>query len=138
MTSQEQFTERLTVYVTASLRNQIAQARQEAGLSQPDWIRRVLEAAAAEQEEGQGEDPSVAEVDPGPLSSELAASHARVEGLEAIVDMLRERLGHADAQNIELNQRLEEAHRLATSLTPALPPPGETSAGGGFRWRFWR
>ena len=51
--------------------------------------------------------------------------------------LLRERLGMADAQNLELNRRLEESHTAVERVTLALPAP---VVGAGPRrpvWRFW-
>ena len=137
---EEHFTERLAVYVTPSLRDRITQARVAVGVSQPDWIRRALDAAAARYETGESADSHVADQVGLGISDpavDLAAAGAKIEGLEAIVELQRERIGMADALNIELTKRLEEANTMANRLTLALPAPGETSEGRGFRWRFW-
>ena len=137
---EEHFTERLAVYVTPSLRDRLTQARTAVGLSQPDWIRRALDVAASRHEAGGGTGEAARES--GPISGAdpvvaLAAANAKIEGMEAIVEMQRERIGMSDAQNIELNRRLGEVNAMANRLTLALPAPGETSEGRGFRWRFW-
>ena len=136
----EHFTERLAVYVTPSLRDRITEARVASGFSQPDWIRRALEAAVS-RHEGGGDDrgDSAAPTDRGGAdrSADLATADAKIEGLEAIVELQRERIGMADALNIELTKRLEETNTTVNRLTLALPAPGETSEGRGFRWRFW-
>ena len=55
-----------------------------------------------------------------PIASQLAAAEARVQGLEEIVAILRERLGMADAHNLELNRRLEESHATVDRVLPLL------------------
>lgn len=72
-----------------------------------------------------------------PVSSRLAAALAQIEGLEQVNSLLRERLGMGDAQNLELNRRLEESHAAVERVTLALPAP---VVGAGPRrsvWRFW-
>ena len=70
-----------------------------------------------------------------PVASGLAAAVAQVEGLEQVNSLLRERLGMADAQNMELNRRLEESHATVDRVTLALPAPAE---GGGLTHRSWQ
>ncbi len=137
---EENFTERLAVYVTPSLRDRITQARLAAGFTQPDWIRRALEAAAQIHERGQSGMGRMAEVGrpSAESSADLAAAEATIEGLKAIVELQRERIGMGDALNIELTKILQESSAAVNTLTRALPAPGETSEGRGFRWRFWR
>ena len=55
----------------------------------------------------------------------LAVQLAQVAGMEQGVALLWERLGMADAQNIALNQRLEESLAAVDKAMLALPPPSE-------------
>ena len=73
-----------------------------------------------------------------PLAVQLATALAQVTGLEQINGLLNERLGLADAQNIELNKRLEEAHATVDRTMLALPPPSGDSGPTGRGWQFWR
>jgi hypothetical protein len=73
-----------------------------------------------------------------PVSSQLAAAEARLESQEEVSSLLRERLGMADAQNIELNKRLEEAHSTVDRAMIALPAPAESAAPTRRSWQFWR
>ena len=52
------------------------------------------------------------------------------------VAILRERLGMADAHNLELNRRLEESHATVDRMTLTLPAAGEGSGPRCSVWRF--
>ena len=73
-----------------------------------------------------------------PVSAQLAAAEARLESQEEVISLLRERLGLADAQNIELNRRLEEAHSAVERVTLALPAPTESAGPTRRGWQFWK
>ena len=73
-----------------------------------------------------------------PLAVQLAAAQAQVAGLEEIVSLLRERLGMADAQNIALNQRLEESLSAVDKAVLALPPPPSDAGPTRQSWQFWK
>ena len=44
----------------------------------------------------------------------------------------------ADAQNIALNQRLEESLGTVDKVMLALPPPSEDAGATRRSWQFWR
>ena len=141
ITEPERQSERVAVYVTPSFRERLTRAIEASGGEQSNWLRRVLEAEILRFELGEIQeagtpggqrDPSV------PPAVALAAAEARIEGLQEIVALLRERLGMSDSLNVELAQRLEVAQTSLDRVTLMLPPPGETSESKGFNWRFWQ
>ena len=143
MLEPERHSERVAVYVTPSFRERLTRAIGASGVEQSHWLRRVLEAEIFRFELGETQeqeanapdrsrDPSV------PPAVALAAAEARIEGMQEIVNLQRERLGMADALNVELTRRLEFAQISLDRVTLMLPAPGETSGPRGFNWRFWR
>ena len=44
----------------------------------------------------------------------------------------------ADAQNIELNKRLEEAHATVDRTMLTLPPPSGDAGPTRRNWQFWK
>ena len=73
-----------------------------------------------------------------PVAVQLAATQAQVAGLEKVNTLLNERLGQADAQNIELNRRLEESHATVDRVVLALPAPAESASPARRIWQFWK
>ena len=143
MLEPERHSERVAVYVTPSFRERLTRTIEASGVEQSHWLRRVLEAEIFRFELGETQeqeanapdgsrDPSV------PPAVALAAAEARIEGMQEIVNLQRERLGMADALNVELTRRLEFAQISLDRVTLMLPAPGETSEPRGFNWRFWR
>ena len=135
----ERFSERVVFYVTPTMHRRFEGAVQASGMQPADWLRRWMDQTLVrlESEElvesgdvaGGGEDI--------PVSSRLAAALAQIEGLEQVNTLLRERLGMADAQNLELNKRLEESHATFDRVTLALPGPAGGERAGRSVWRFW-
>ena len=62
----------------------------------------------------------------------------QVAGQKQVIALLRERLGMADAQNIALNQRLEESLSAVDKAQLALPPPSEDAGSTRRSWQFWK
>ena len=135
----ERFSERVVFYVMPSVRARVESAVSASGIQQADWLRQWLEEALVRVETEALLAGNVAEGDQSvmPLASQLAAAEARVQGLEEIVALLRERLGMADAHNLELNKRLEESHSTVDRVMLALPAAGESSGPRRSLWRFW-
>ena len=135
----ERFSERVVFYVMPSVKARLESAVCASGMQQADWLRQWLEEALVRVESEALLAGIVAEGDQGvmPLASQLAAAEARVQGLEEIVALLRERLGMADAHNLELNKRLEESHSTVDRVMLALPAAGEGSEPRRSVWRFW-
>ena len=94
------------------------------------WVRRLVERTLAD-EDKPGLDMSDDEVT---LQLQLVEARAENRGLQALVDQLRERLGMADAHNVDLNRRLEEAHTTVDRVTLMLPAAGQT---GRRWWQLW-
>ena len=130
----EHFTERVVVYVTPSMRGRLTRAIQASGFSQSDWLRRVLSAEVVRSETGEIPEEQQESVAPAVA---VAAAEARIQGLEEIIQLQRERLGMADAMNVDLSRRLEEAHTSVSRLTLALPA-AEGPGSRRFNWRFWQ
>ena len=91
-----------------------------------DWFERAL--ADEDKPELDMSDDEVT------LKLQLVETRAENRGLQALVDQLRERLGMADAHNLDLNKRLEEAHTTVDRVTLMLPAAGQT---GRTWWKFW-
>ena len=136
----ERFSERITVYVTPSMHIRFERVVETSGMQPADWLRRCIDnemvrLEAEELVEGgvSGEEAAVM-----PVVAQLAAAEARLESQEEVISLLRERLGLADAQNIELNRRLEEAHSAVERVTLALPAPSESAEPARRGWQFWK
>ena len=136
----ERFSERVVFYVMPSVRARLENAVSASDLQQADWLRHWLADTLVRVESEALLAGNVAEGDHSviPLASQLAAAEARVQGLEEIVALLRERLGMADAHNLELNKRLEESHATVDRVTLALPAAGEGSEPTRRSWQFWK
>ena len=135
----ERFSERVVFYTMPSVRTRLESAVRASGMQQADWLRHWLAdtLVRVESEALLAGDVAEGDQDVMPLASQLAAAEARVQGLEEIVAILRERLGMADAHNLELNRRLEESHATVDRVTLALPAAGETAGSRRSVWRFW-
>ena len=135
----ERFSERVVFYVMPSVRARLENAVSASDLQQADWLRHWLAdtLVRVESEALLAGDVAEGDQDVMPLASQLAAAEARVQGLEEIVAILRERLGMADAHNLELNRRLEESHATVDRVMLALPAGGETAGPRRSAWRFW-
>ena len=135
----ERFSERVVFYVMPSVRARLENAVSASDLQQADWLRHWLADTLVRVESEALVAGNVAEGDESvmPLASQLAAAEARVQGLEEIVAILRERLGMADAHNLELNKRLEESHSTVDRVMLALPAAGESARPRRSAWRFW-
>ena len=114
----ERFSERVVFYVMPSVRARLDNAVGASGMQHADWLRQCLEEALVRVESEALLVGNIAGGDESgmPLASQLAAAEARVQGLEEIVAILRERLGMADAHNLELNKRLRSRTRLLIGL----------------------
>ena len=135
----ENFSERVVVYVTPRVKERITRAVDGSDLAQSAWLRRALEGelVRAETEELQsGHMPDDVQSELPPAVA-LAAAEARIQGMEEIIALQRERLGMADSLNIELTKRLEEAHGSVDRILLALPKPSEESNSGRSFWKFW-
>ena len=142
MAEQERQSERVAVYVTPSFRARLTKAIESSGVDQSNWLRRLLEAEVVRFELGGLADDEHSQN--GAFSSlppivALAAAEARIHGQDEIIKIQRERLGMADALNIELTKRLEASQNSMDRLTLMLPAPDEVQTNGhrGFNWRFW-
>lgn len=136
--SNERVSERVVFYVTPTMKRRLDAAVEGSDLEAGGWLRHFLDEALVEFEAqglitGEGKGGSEA-----PIASQLAAAEARLESQEEVIALLRERLGLADAQNIELNRRLEEAHSAVERVTLALPAPAEAAGPTRRGWQFWR
>lgn len=139
---QERQSERVAVYVTPSFRERLTKVIESSGVEQSNWLRRLLEAEVVRHELGEFDNSDLK--DNGKLSSvspavALAAAETRIQGQDEIIKIQRERIGMADALNIELTKRLEASQNSMDRLTLMLPAPEETTTNGhrGFNWRFW-
>ena len=132
MQPDERMTARLTVYIYPSVQARLDRIVALSPFDQPDWLRHFLNETLVrlELEELAGGDAPEDAISDAPIAVQLA-------GLEQIVSLLRERLGLSDAQNLALNQRLEESLSAVDRAMLALPLPadaGPTRQG----WQFWR
>ena len=136
----ERFSERITVYVTPSMHIRFERVVESSGMQPADWLRRCIDNELVRMEvEELVEGGALGEGASGmPVSAQLAAAEARLESQEEVISLLRERLGLADAQNIELNRRLEEAHSAVERVTLALPAPAEAAGSTRRGWQFWK
>ena len=136
----ERMTARLTVHIYPSVKARLDRVVAASPWELPDWIRHFLDETLVrlEMEELAGTDVTDETISDAPLAVQLAAAQAQIAGQEQIISLLRERLGMADAQNITLNQRLEESLSAVDKVVLALPPPSEDSGPTHRSWQFWR
>lgn len=137
--NQERFSERVVFHVTPSLRARINDVVDRLGRPPSDSLRLLMEEIVERYERNDtGEQMGLGEAQMASVESELAQARAEVRGLQEINRLLNERLGMADAQNVELNKRLEAALSTVERVTLALPAAGESSGARGWNWKFWR
>ena len=105
------------------------------------WLRGVVEAEVARVEAGELQE---GEQGDAPPDVQLAGASARVEGLEELLALQRERLAEAHAHNLELRSEIDGLHRHLDAsaanlqrITLMLPAAGGTSVGHRPWWRFW-
>ena len=137
---EERLTARISFYTKPSIDERLDKVVAASPLEKPDWLRHWLEDTLVrlETEELLGEAAPDTDVVDAPLAVQLATALAQVAGLDQINGLLNERLGLADAQNIELNRRLEESHATVDRAMLALPAPSEDAAPTRRGWQFWR
>ena len=137
---EERLTARISFYTKPSIDERLDKVVAASPWDKPDWLRHWLEDTLVrlETEELLGEVAPDTDVSDAPLAVQLATALAQVAGLEQINGLLNERLGMADAQNIELNRRLEEAHATVDRTMLALPAPSGDAGPTRRGWQFWR
>ena len=137
---EERLTARISFYTKPSIDERLDKVVAASPWDKPDWLRHWLEDTLVrlETEEILGEAAPERNMADAPLAVQLATALAQVSGLEQINGLLNERLGLADAQNIELNRRLEEAHATVDRAMLALPAPSENARATRRQWQFWR
>ena len=137
---EERLTARISFYTKPSIDERLDKVVAASPWDKPDWLRHWLEDTLVrlETEELLGEVAPDTDVTDAPLAVQLATALAQVAGLERVNGLLNERLGLADAQNIELNRRLEEAHATVDRAMLALPAPSEDAGATRRTWQFWR
>ena len=137
---EERLTARISFYTKPSLDERLDKVVAASPWEKPDWLRHWLEDTLVrlETEDLLDELEPGTDVSDAPLAVQLATAQAQVAGLEQVNALLTERLGMADAQNIELNRRLEEAHSAVERVTLALPAPTDAAVPARRSWQFWR
>ena len=137
---EERLTSRISFYTKPSIDERLDKVVAASPWDKPDWLRHWLEDTLVrlETEDLLGEAAPDTDVMDAPLAVQLATALAQVAGLEQINGLLNERLGLADAQNIELNRRLEEAHATVDRAMLALPAPSGDAGPTRRSWQFWR
>ena len=137
---EERLTARISFYTKPSIDERLDKVVAASPWDKPDWLRHWLEDTLVrlETEELLGEVAPDTDVTDAPLAVQLATALAQVVGLEEVISLLRERLGLADAQNIELNRRLEESHATVDRVMLALPAPSGDAGPTRRSWQFWR
>ena len=137
---EERLTARISFYTKPSIDERLNKVVAASPWDKPDWLRHWLEDTLVrlETEEVLREATPESEVGAAPVAVQLAAAQAQIAGLEQVNALLTERLGLADAQNIELNKRLEEAHSTVDRAMLALPAPSEGTGPTRRSWQFWK
>ena len=137
---EERLTARISFYTKPSIDERLDKVVAASPWDKPDWLRHWLEDTLVrlETEELLGEVAPDTDVTDAPLAVQLATALAQVAGLEQVNGLLSERLGMADAHNIELNKRLEEAHATVDKAMLALRPPSEDAGPTRRGWQFWK
>ena len=126
MLEPERHSERVAVYVTPSFRERLTRTIGASGVEQSHWLRRVLEAEIFRFELGETQeqeanapdrsrDPSV------PPAVALAAAEARIEGMQEIVNLQRERLGMGRCSQCRAYQAAGVRTDLARPCHPDAP-----------------
>ena len=140
MQPDERMTARLTVHIYPSVKERLDSVVALSPFDLPDWIRHFLDETLVrvELEQMAGSYAPEETINDAPIAVQLAAAQAQVAGLEQVIALLRERLGMADAQNITLNQRLEESMSATDRAMLALPMPAGDAGATRPGWQFWR
>ena len=140
MQPDERMTARLTVHIYPSVKERLDSVVALSPFDLPDWIRHFLDETLVrvELEQMAGSYAPEETINDAPIAVQLAAAQAQVAGLEQVIALLRERLGMADAQNITLNQRLEESMSATDRAMLALPMPAGDAGATCPGWQFWR
>ena len=136
----ERMTVRLTVHIYPSVKARLDKVVAASPFDLPDWLRHFIDETLVrlELEELTGSDGADEAISDAPLAVQLAAAQAQLAGQEQIIALLRERLGLSDAQNIALNQRLEESLSAVDKVVLALPAPSGDAGPTHRSWQFWR
>ena len=136
----ERMTVRLTVHIYPSVKARLDRVVAASPFDLPDWLRHFIDETLVrlELEELAGSDGADEAISNAPLAVQLAAAQAQLAGQEQIIALLRERLGLSDAQNIALNQRLEESLSAVDKVVLALPSPSGDARATRRGWQFWR
>ena len=136
----ERMTVRLTVHIYPSVKARLDRVVAASPLDLPDWLRHFIDETLVrlELEDMAGDDGAEEAISDAPLAVQLAAAQAQLAGQEQVISLLRERLGLADAQNIALNQRLEESMSATDRAMLALPIPAGDTGATRRSWQFWR
>ena len=136
----ERMTVRLTVHIYPSVKARLDRVVAASPFDLPDWLRHFIDETLVrlELEELAGSDGADEVIIDAPLAVQLAAAQAQIAGQEQVISLLRERLGLADAQNIALNQRLEESMSATDRAMLALPMPAGDAEPTRPGWQFWR
>ena len=136
----ERMTVRLTVHIYPSVKARLDRVVAASPFDLPDWLRHFIDETLVrlELEELAGSDGADEAISDAPLAVQLAAAQAQFAGQEQIIALLRERLGLSDAQNIALNQRLEESLSAVDKVVLALPAPSGDAGATRRGWQFWR
>ena len=126
----ENLSVRTTFHVSPTMQERIDRAVFASPWDQPAWLRHVLGdvLTRAETAEFEGSETTVDDVQDTPLAVQLAAARAQITGLEQINSLLNERLGMADAHNMELAKNLNITLGTVDRFTLALPAPREAQA----------
>ena len=119
----ERMTARITFHTRPSVHDRLDRAVEASPWDQPDFLRHWLEDTLEKLElaEFEGVEIDEEQIEELPLAVQLAAAKAQIEGLRAHNALLNERLGLADAQNVELNKSLNISLGTVERVTMALP-----------------
>ena len=135
----EKLSVRTTFHVSPTMQERIDRAVFASPWDQPAWLRHVLGdvLTRAETAEFEGAETTVEDVQDTPLAVQLAAARAQITGMEQINSLLTERLGMADAHNMELAKNLNITLGTVDRFTLALPAPREAQESTAQRRGLW-
>ena len=119
----EKMTARITFYTRPSVQERLDRAVETSPWDQPDFLRHWLEDSLRNLElaEFEGTEIDQQQIEELPLAVQVAALQAENSGLRGHINLLNERLGMADAQNIDLNSSLKISLGTVDRVTRALP-----------------
>ena len=119
----ENLSVRTTFHVSPTMQERIDRAVFASPWDQPDFLRHWLEDALRNLElaEFEGTEIDQQQIEELPLAVQVAALQAENDGLRRHTHLLNERLGLADAQNIDLNSSLKISLGTVDRVTRALP-----------------